>query len=290
MNRLSRMTAGAIVAMGVGGNPALAMPLSADFAVSADDEGGLAFDAGFSASPSEHFTLSLGAGHSTASTGAADLRGTLLNAGAALYGERAGVALGYDQFDDNTNYQVQTLGARAWVRAGDFEFTLFGRRREFNVGLTLDLPRREARREMDFAALGGGLQLAYMHGGFSAYAMAIEYDYDEQFTDFVAFADSPLLERRPRIEALLGSFLTQAQGAIDRQAGFGLERSFGRHSLALDFSSVHDAVLDASSASVALTFRRAQSANLDWTLSAGMADSEAYGAIAFMEVGFGLAN
>lgn len=290
MNRAWRVAVGATIVLGVGGNYAVALPLSADFAVTTDSEGGVALDAGLSVSPSEHFSLSLGAGHSSASAQTADLQGTLLNAAAALYGERAGVALGYDLFDDDTNYHAATLGARAWVRAGDFEFTLFGRRRDLGVELTLDLPLRVARREMEFSATGGGLQVAYTRNGFSAYAMAIEYDYDEDFDQFLDLADSPLLERRPRIEALLGSFLTQAQGAIDRQAGCGVEYSFGRSSLALDLAAVHDAVLDASGSSVALTYRRAQSVHVDWTLSTGMADSNTYGVIAFMGVGIGLAN
>lgn len=276
--------------LGLGCRVASAVPLTADFGVTADDTGGLALDAGFGISPSEHFTLSLGAGHSGGSTETADLNGTLLNAGASLHGDRAGVALGYDVFDDSTNYHAATLGARAWVRAGDFEFTLLGRQRDMGVELTVALPMRTVHRKVEFSAIGGGLQLGFSHGDINAYAMALEYDYDEDFNDFLDLADSPLLERRPRIEALLGSFLTQAQGAIDRQAGFGVERSFGRQSLAVDFSSVHDAVLDASSTSVALTYRRAQSAHVDWTVSAGMVDSDAYGGIAFLGFGLGLAN
>lgn len=293
MNRACQriVAAGAFAsALGLACSAASALPLTADFAVAADDAGGFAVDAGFSISPSEHFTLNAGAGHSSGSEETADLRGTLLNGGGSWHGDRAGIALGYDLFDDSTNYHAATLGARAWVRAGDFEFTLLGRQRDMGVELTLELPLRTVRREVEFAAIGGGLQVAYSKEGFNAYVMAIGYDYDEDFDAFLDLANSPLLERRPLIEALFGSFLTQAQGAIDRQAGVGIERAFGRNSIALDFSSVHDAVLDAGSTSVALTWRRARSAHLDWSVSAGMVDSDAYGGIAFLGVGLGLAN
>lgn len=269
---------------------AQAVPLTANFSVSADDAGGTAIDADFTVSPTEHLTLMAGAGHSESPARTVELRGTLLNAGASLYGDRAGVALGYDLFDDNTSYHAGTLGARAWVRAGDFEFTLLARHRDMGVELTLDLPLRTVRREVEFSALGAGAQIAFSRGDFHVYAMTIGYDYDEQFDEFLDLAGSPLLDERPRIEALLGSFLTQAQGAIDRQTGAGVEYMSGRHSLAVDFSYVHDAVLDSSSTSVVLTFSRAESAHLDWSLSAGMADSEAYGGIAFLGVSFGLAN
>ena len=43
--------------------------------------------------------------------------GTLLNAAASLHGERAGVSLAFDSFDDSSNYSVRTLGARAWFSA-----------------------------------------------------------------------------------------------------------------------------------------------------------------------------
>jgi hypothetical protein len=267
-----------------------ALPMTANFAVSGDDAGGLSIDADFSVSPTEHLTLVAGAGHSSSPVETVELRGTLLNAGASWYGDRAGIALGYDLFDDNTNYHAGTLGARAWMRAGDFEFTLLARHRDLGVEVTLDLPLRTLRREMEFSAVGAGLQVGFARGNFNAYAMTIGYDYDDKFDDFLDLTGSPLLDRRPRIEALLGSFLTQAQGAIDQQTGAGVEYGFGRHSLALDLSYVHDAVLDASSVSVAVSFRRAESAHLDWSVSAGVADSEAYGDIAFLGVMLGLAN
>jgi hypothetical protein len=282
--------AAALIAFALGSADAAAVPLTADVSVTGDDAGGVAIDTDFSISPTERLTLNLGAGHSSSSEEAGHLRGTLLNAGASLHGERAGVALGYDLFDDSTNYRAATVAARAWLAAGDFEFALLGRHRDLSVELTLVGPRNTARRNVDFTATGGGLQLTFSRESFSAYAMAIEYEYDDELANFLALVDSPLLEERPRIEALLSSFLTQAQGTIDRQMGFGIERSFGRNSLALDFSSVHDAIVDASSNSVALSYRRAQAAHMDWGVSAGMADSAAYGSIAFLGVSLGLAN
>lgn len=290
MNRVSLAALCAAFAFVARSGDIGAVPLTANFGVSADDAGGLAIDADFSVSPTEHLTLRAGAGHSASPVETVELRGTLLNAGASLHGDRAGIALGYDSFDDSTNYHAGTIGLRAWVRASDFEFALLARHRDLGVEVTLDLPLRTVRREIGFSALGAGLQIGFSRGNFSAYAMTIGYDYDEEFDDFLDLEDSPLLARRPRIEALLGSFLTQAQGAIDRQTGAGVERSFGRHSLAVDVSYVHDAVLDAGSTSFALSFRRAQSANLDWSVSAGLADSEAYGDIAFLSVSLGLAN
>ena len=39
-----------------------------------------------------------------------------------------------------------------------------------------------------------------------------------------------------------------------------------------------------------LTWRRVESARLDWSVSAGMVDSDAYGTSTFLGVGLGLAN
>jgi hypothetical protein len=279
----------AALPLGIGAQ-AQAVPLSVNLAVTADDSNGRGIDADAALSPNEHFTLNASAGYSEGSKDTGDLRGTLIGAGASFHGDRGGISLNYDRFDDSSNYTAATIGARAWIDAGDFEIALLGRQRDMSVNLTLQLPLRLVTREVDFSAVGAGLQVTYAGDNFSAYAMALKYDYDDDFNNFLDLADSPLLDRRPRIEALLGSFLTQAQGAIDRQAGAGVERSFGRNSLALDFSTVHDAVLDGSSSSIALSFRRAQTAHLDWSVSAGMVDSEAYGDIAFAGFSVGLAN
>jgi hypothetical protein len=120
--------------------------------------------------------------------------------------------------------------------------------------------------------------------------MALKYDYDDDFDNFIAIINSPQLAQRPIIEALVGSFITQAQGAIDRQAGAGVERAFGRHSLALDIASVHDAMLDSSSVSAAITWRYTQSAHVDWSVTGGMVDSDAYGQIGFLGVALGLTH
>jgi hypothetical protein len=49
-------------------------------------------------------------------------------------------------------------------------------------------------------------------------------------------------------------------------------------------------VLDAASGSVAVTLRHAQNAHLDWALSGGLVDSDAFGDIGFLGVQIGLAN
>ncbi len=270
--------------------PSLAVPLTADFGYTVDEHGGYGLDADFSLSPGEHWTLSAGAGHSEGTPESGDISGTLLSVATSFHGERAGVSLSYDLFDDSSNYQAGTLGARAWLAAGDFEFALLGRRRDLSAELTLRLPLRVVTRDVDFAANGVGLSVSYGNENLNAYLMAMDYDYDQEFDDFVGLLDSPQLEDRPRLEALVTSFISQAQGVIDRQAGAGVEYGFGRHSVARDVSFVHDAVLDTDSSSLAVTWRHARSAHLDWGLTAGLVDSELFGDIAFVGVGIGLAN
>jgi hypothetical protein len=272
------------------GATAHAVPMNGTFTASTDDTGGRSVGADFSISPGEHVTLSAGAGYSAGSDETADLTGTLMNADLSLHGERGGFSLSADSFDDSSNYQSRTLGARGWLAAGDFEIALLGRRRDLSVELTLDLPLRTVRRDVEFSALGGGLELQFARGNFNGYVSGVVYDYDDDFDRFIELAGSPQIARRPRIEALVGTFLTQAQGAIDRQYGAGVERTFGRHSLALDLASVHDAILDAGSVSVALTWRHARSARLDWSVTGGLVDSDTYGDIGFVSVGLGISN
>lgn len=289
MNRFRAQLAVAAVLACVGG-PALAEPMNASLNVNVDDTGGRSIAADFDISPNEHLTLSAGAGHSAGSDETADLRGVLLDAGISLHGDRGGVSLRVDSFDDSSNYNSRTLGGRVWLSAGDFEFALLGRHRDIGVEVVLELPLRTVRREVDFSAVGGGLELSYARGNFNAYVSAITWDYDDQLDQFLVLASAPELASRPRIEALVGTFMTQAQGAIDRQYGAGIERAFGRHSLALDVANVHDIILDAGSTSLAVTWRYAQSARLDWSVSGGMVDSDTYGNIGFIGIGLGIAN
>jgi hypothetical protein len=275
---------------GVGSGTGMAAPLGADFSYTADQDGGHALDADFSLEATRRLTLHAGAGHSRGGDETGRLTGNALSLGAALHGERAGLSLTADRFADSSNYQALTLAARAWLAAGGFEFAVLGRRRALSVDVLLELPLRTMRRELDFAATGAGLEVTFTNESFSAYAMAIGYDYDQDFDEFLDLLESPQLELRPRIEALVGSIMTQAQGAIDRQSGVGCEFGFGRHSLSLDLSFVHDAVLDTGSSSLALGYRRTHSAQVDWGVTAGMVDSDVFGGIGFLGLQIGLTN
>jgi len=269
---------------------ARAVPVSADFNATVDGTGGSAVGIGVSISPGRHVSLSAGAGHSSGSDDTGNLSGTLLDAGVSLRGERGGIALTADAFDDSSNYHARTLGARAWLSAGDFDIALLGRHRELSVELSLEMPLRVVKRTVDFSAAGAGLELRWTRGDVDAYVSGVLYEYDDGFDRFIELSRSPQLARRPRLEALVSTILTQAQGVIDRQLGAGVERAFGRHSLAIDVSSVHDAIADARSVSLAVTWRHASSARMDWNVSAGVVDSDAWGDVAFIGAGLGIGN
>ena len=289
MNRPYRWMAACVIGLcTAGGAPAL--DLGANFTFSADDTGGYGIDADFLLSPTENLTLRAAAGYSTGPEEVGDLAGTVFGTGASLHGEHLGVTLDYDRFDDPTSYRVSTLGARGWFDIGELRVSLLARQRDMGVELTLQLPQRTLRRSVDFSALGAGLELSYTHGDFGAYLMGLDYEYDDDFERFTAIDNGPLAERRPRIEALLGSFITQAQGAIDRQAAVGGQYSFGRHTLAVDVSTVHDAIIDESSTSVMLSWHRVHSTRLDWSISAGIIDSISLGNVGFMAVSLGISN
>jgi hypothetical protein len=269
---------------------ARAVDLGATFTMSGDDTGGYGIDADFALSPSESLTLRALAGYSTGPDDVGDLAGTVLGGGVSLHGEHLGVTLDYDRFEDPTSYRVATVAARAWFDAGDLRISLLGRQRDMSVALRLDLPQQVVRRNVDFSALGAGLELTWTRGDFGAYLMALDYEYDDAFERFVAIDDGPLAERRPRIEALLGSFIMQAQGAIDQQGAAGMQYSFGRNALALDVSTVHDAIIDESSTSYMVSWQRVHSARLDFAVFAGIIDSISLGNVGFIGCTLGISN
>ncbi len=280
----------AAAALGFGCVAARAAPVTLDLGYTTDQEGGHAVDLDFSVAPSDHLTLSAGAGQARGGEDTGGLDGRLLDAGISVHGERFGAALRWDDFRAGSNYEASTVSGRAWVNAGDFEFALLARQRNLTVDVTLQLPLRTLRRELAFAGFGTGLQVTLTRERFNAYVMALEYDYDGDFDDLLGLIHSPQLALRPRIEALVASMVTQTQGAMDRQAGAGVEFGAGRHAVAVDMGYVHDAVLEAGSISLAVTYRRAANAHLDWALSGGVVDSDAFGDIGFLGLEIGLAN
>jgi len=276
--------------LGFGCAGARAAPVTLDLGYTVDQDGGHAADLDSSLALTHLLTLSAGIGQARGGEDTGDVDGTLLHAGISLRGERVGASVSWDDFRDGSNYEAETVAGRAWLAAGDLEFALLGRRRNLTVDVTLQLPLRTLRRDLEFAGTGIGLQATLTRERCNAYVMALAYDYDRAFDDFLGLTHSPQLALRPRIEALIGSMVTQTQGAIDRQAGTGVEFGAGRQSVAVDLGYAHDAVVGAGSVSVAVTWRRARNAHLDWALSAGLVDSDAFGDIGFLGIQIGLAN
>jgi len=264
--------------------------MSGEFAYSRDDGGGYAADADLRFDLTSRVFVGAGLGRTVGSMDTGGIRGTLAEVSAGYRGERAGASLRYSRFDDSTNYQAGTLAARAWLALGGFQIALLGRHRDLSARITLELPLRLVTRDVEFSARGSGAELSWSHGGFGAYVMALEYDYDDGFDDFIDLIDSPQLGQRPRLEALVASVVTQTQGVVDRQFGAGAEYGFGTHLIALDLGSVYDAVRETRSDSIALSYRQAPTSRLDWGVTAGMADSDTFGDIAFVGFNVGLAN
>ena len=119
-------------------------------------------------------SFNAGAGHSEGSDETADLTGTLLSAGICCTGSAAASRSATIPSTTATNYRSATIAGRAWWSVGDFEFALLGRQRDHSVALTLELPLRTVRREVDFSALGAGLQVSFARGDFNAYAMGLD--------------------------------------------------------------------------------------------------------------------
>jgi hypothetical protein len=285
------IAAALISALACGSAPVFAaVKVDASLAATVDDSDGRGIDADLGVAPGEHFNFNVGVGHFSASDETSDVTGTTWRLGAGVHGSRAGAALSYDNFEDGSNYRSATLGARAWFEAGDLTLSVIGRHRQHEIAFDWQLPQRVVRREMDFTATGFGFEASYSIGNWSGYLGAIAYEFDDSFEDFVNFARSPQVVRRPRVEALVANFITLTQGAIDREARVGVERAFGRHSVALDATQVRDAITEEDSVSVALTWSFAQSARLDWSLSGGFVDSDSLGNIAFAGVALGVSN
>lgn len=255
-----------------------------------DDQSSRNFDLDATFDPNEHWTLSAGFGQSDSSSDLSDLTGTSFRAGFDAHGERFGFGASFEQWEDSGSFTSQTLHARASLRAGDFEFGLVGADRSFDVDYTITLPNRSVDRTFSVDGTGFGADLSYDTERWGLYASAVFYDYGDRFDQLVTLAQSGQVTRFPRVTALVGSLLTQAQGPLDHELGAGVSHQFQRTSLSLDWTGIEDAISGATGDSVSATFGWTATPRMSLEFTAGVSSVQGFEDTTFGGVAFLLRN
>lgn len=286
MSRLNGRSAAALVML----LSTLAAPVRADEAPGrfsatvagfVDDADGTSLDLDLNWQASDWIGLSAGFGNADSSSDLADLSGRSLRAGVDVHGSAFGARLDWRNWQDDGQFESDTLGGELYWTGGGFSAGLLLEQRDFTVDYSITLANRTVARSVDFQGTGVGAQLSYANDRWSGYLRGIGYDYDQTLDRVLAAQQLPNLARFPRIQALVGSLLTRSAGAIDHDYGVGIERSFQRSGLRLDLTQTRDAISASDSRSVSLGWRYSLTPRFEIDATVGRSDSDDLDSVGF---------
>jgi hypothetical protein len=223
---------------------------NASVGAEADDSGASIADVDMSWSPTDRFGLSFAAGHASgADDFGGDFSSTTLFAGMDWRFTRlAGVALGYESWDDADAYDKRTAHATLFVGNERARFGVIAQSVESETTAELGLLRRQV--SIGFDGTGYGAEVSLNGDHMSAWASYLTYDYDENVDRLITFLATPSLTRRPRLDALLGSGLTAAAALLDYSAVVGMDFYVRRARIGVSYSSLRDIVTDSDASSL----------------------------------------
>lgn len=270
--------------------PASATPFGATLAGYVDDADGTSLDLDLYWDVTDWLTLGAGVGSADSSSDLADLSGQALRASVDVRGAAFGGRLGWRNWRDAGDFESDTLSAEFYWRADGWRLGLIGERRDFTIDYTLTVLGRPARRTQSFAGTGVGARVAWYGERWGGYLRAVGYDYDATLERVIAASRAPNLARFPRIEALVGSLLTRTAGAIDQDLSAGIERSFRRSSLRLDFSAIRDATRGTDSRAVSLGYRHALTSRFEIETTIGTVDNDELDSVGFAGIALSFRN
>lgn len=191
-----------------------------------------------------------------------------------------GVRAAYSQWKDSSDYESRTPRLTFYVTVGELQFALIGEQRQFDIGYTVRTASAPSDRSFNFDGTGFGGSINWLGPRWGAYVEAVGYDYGSDLERLVLVANSPLIERFPAIQSLVG-ILVQAETALDYQALAGVQRQFGRSTLAFDLHAIKGAIDGAEGRGVSASLQVAATRRLDLELTIGVNDSDGFATTVF---------
>jgi hypothetical protein len=274
MKTTSRITAAIALAL-MSAAAHSAQRLHTSLAAIADDDNGRGADFDVSFAPNPFWTLDAGFG-STSQTRSdvGEIEGTSLRTGIGVRSERFGLRGYYRHYSDSTNFETDTIGARASMRADRVTLTLIAEERGFDVEYAVGAGTNAGRNTAGLDANGYGAGVSYVASGWAAYAEAVFYDFGSQLDDFEQIAEAPTFLGIPLAQQFTGSVVTFKHGVLDHQITAGVERGFQRSSFRLDWTGVKDAINGAKSSSFSGGYQYSFSERTNVGLTLGVTDSD----------------
>jgi hypothetical protein len=239
-----------------------------------DDASGRGFDLDAGFSPNATWTFGAGIGKAQSAEGFADLDARVVRSMAQVQGDALGARATFNSWDDSGEFESRTLAGTLFWRRRGWQFGALLEDRRLEVDYVVALPLRSVALSHTINGDGYGVDLGYYGERWGAYLRAVSYRYDDSLDRLIAASQQPNLERFPRIAALVGSLLTRAAGALDRDLQVGIDRVSGRSGVRVDVSFYEDAISQADGRGVSASYQYTVTPHVTIEATLGYADSD----------------
>jgi hypothetical protein len=272
----------------------MALPVWADSltaSVMADDDHGQSFDLHGRFAPLEALTLGASAGHSKSR-----LQGSTEEFSATSYGVSVDVDAGpmfvtatADRWNDSGELRSTVLhGEVGWLSLTGLSVAALVTNRNMRVTYTSTALNQTRQRDIDFQGTGWGGDVSYFGMNWTTSARFLAYGYGHSVDRVRTVLESGNVDRFPRLQRLIGSVITRAAGAPDREASLTLGRQFDKSSVTADFQWTRDALTQEKTKSAGITLGLWPTARFGIDLSAGASNSNEAGTVAWAGLAFTL--
>ncbi len=228
--------------------------------------------------PVEALTLGASFGHSQArlEAGGEKFSGNSLGLAADVNINAFFAGLSGDRWKDSNALLSKVLnGELGWMSRHGLAVAALVTDREMRITYETTVLGQAREHQIQFEGMGFGADLSYFGETWTAGVRFLDYDYGRSVDRVRAVLDSPSTERFPRLEQLIGSVVTRAAAAPDRELSLVLGRQFAKTSLTAMLQWQRDALTGDRMKSAGLTAGMTPAAHLGIDVSAGVSKGEA---------------
>ena len=249
----------------------------------ADSSNGSSYDADAYFSPSTHWSIGGGIGHSNSELSGAEFSGESLrfNTDVTLGSVNASAAV--QRWRDSSQLTSDsTEGQLMWSASNGLGLAAIVDNRNLTVKYQVRALASQTRPlQVDFDGTGYGGELSYFGERWNSAIRGVFYSYGPSLARVRAAASAPTTTEFPRLSALVDSIITRGVNAPEHELSFTLGRTLTRSSLQMDWVLQRDALTLADSMSLSLRHGYRFTPYVELATTLGMSDGDTYDSVAF---------
>lgn len=255
---------------------------SVTVATLADAEDGLSYGVNTSFNPVADWSVGAGVEQSESNIGGSDFSGTAFRISTSVDMGAFTVGASARRWKDSSQVKSTTLMAQlGWMADNGLSLTALLEDRDMTVEYTTRVLGTPRPAQVDFKGTGYGAEVAWFGDEWNLGVRYLDYDYGHSVDRVRTAFESGNTERFPLLDSLLGSIVTRAAGAPDRQFSATVGRRFENWSLQGDGALQRDALTHDKVKSLSSTLGYGITSTLWIDVTAGISDSEASDSMIF---------